>query len=699
MTTKWVDIFAPVMAQGREVREGQAILGQAIIDAIEKKQSLTAQAGTGTGKSFASLIPLMVQIQKSKKAKKPYRAIVSTETLSLQAQLIDKDLPFLSKLYPGVNYRKLMGRNNYLCFEVARTAALGDMQMHSIVETLKTRSTSLGNGEKQDIEKVLGRELTKEQWDKIASSSSFCPDNQCKAEKCFSTRARDLAKSADLVVVNHAILAVDIEMKGGDALADGMLGQFEALVVDEGHQLEPAFTKAWTKEFTERELEQSAASLIDGIEMAKGLKSNARIGKVVNDAMEDLEDVLANVKKYYLLLNEKSGGEWKGSQTSLSLKYPLGRPSGQLQHAMDEFENENPARLLRAESALEDAVKYLFPVVLQATEDKVKGIRKLRKGYTAACNLLENVKIISKALETKDGIISQYGVYGANVEGWETFKDKKPMMTIKLTPLDVSARAKQLWGKEGGQTNILLSATLTDLTDGTFRYAKECIAFPNGPEVDVNSPFNSQEQQLVYITPANRKDKVDGAQYSFSELMDLIYASRGRALVLFTSRKELDYAAEQMQLMRNMGHFPYTLLVQTKDADKRKLKDEFERDISSVLLATKSFFVGIDIPGESLSLLAMVKWPNERYDSLCKQMIIHWRMRGFSRWYERISLTLFQQASGRLIRSMGCKGVVALLDYRANDSESNVFKTAKMGVDTLRSRVTQDIASVKAFLQ
>lgn len=699
MSTKWAEIFAPVMAQGREVREGQAILGQAIIDSIEKKQSLVAQAGTGTGKSFASLIPLIVQIQKAKKSKKPYRAIVSTETLSLQSQLIGKDLPFLAKLYPGFTYRKLMGRNNYLCFEVARTAAVADMYMNQLVETLKKRQTSIQTGEKSEIEKILGRDITKDQWDKIASSSSFCPDNQCSGEKCYSTRAREQAKSADLVVVNHAILAVDIEMKAGDALADGMLGQFEALVIDEGHQLEPAFVKAWTKEVTERELEQMSASLIDGIDLAKSIQSNARIGKIVHDALGDLEDVLANVKKYYMLLNEKAGGEWKGSQTSLSLKYPLGRPSGQLSHAMDEFEIKNPERLLRAESALDEAIKYLGPVVVKAMEDKVKGIRKIRKGFTAAASLLENVRIISKALETKDGIISQYGVYGANVEGWETFKDKKPMMTIKLTPLDISARSKQLWGKPGSQTNILLSATLTDLTDGTFRYARQCIGFPDGPEVDVNSPFDSREQQLVYITPANRQDKVDGAQYSFSELLDLINASRGRALVLFTSRKELDHAAEQIQYMKNMGHFPYKLLVQTKDADKGKLKDEFESDISSVLLATKSFFVGIDVPGESLSLLAIVKWPNERYDSLCKQMITHWRMRGFARWYERISLTLFQQAAGRLIRSMGCKGVVALLDYRANDSQSNVFKTAKMGVDTLRSHITQDIGAVKAFLQ
>jgi len=698
MTTKWADVFAPVMAEGREIREGQAILGQAIINAVEGRTSVAAEASTGVGKSFASLIPVLVQIKKMKKMSRPYRAVVSTETLILQRQLVEKDLPFLSKKYPGVNYRKLMGRSNYMCFEVAKTAAIGDMFMNLQVEKLKTRQTSIGDGEKSDVERVLGRELTKEQWEKIASSSSFCAENQCPGDKCYSTRARNLAMSADLVVVNHAILATDLDMKGGDPLADGMLGQIECLIVDEGHQLEPVLVNAWTKELSERDLEKMAGSVSEGIEMAKGIVTNATIGKTVNDTLDEIRDLLANVKSYYILLNEKTGQDWAGSSTSLSLKYPLGKPNGPLAHAMDEFEGENPGRLARAEVALEEASKYLFQVSFKAAEDKIKGIRKIRKGCNAALELLETVRIVSKAFETKDGIIQQYGAYGALVDGWETFKDKKPMMTIRLVPLDVSTRAKQLWGKEGGQTNILLSATLTDLTDGTFRYARQCIGFPAGPDVKVGSAFDMQSQQLVYITKANR-DKVEGAQYSFSELMDLINVTKGRSLVLFTSRKELDWATEQIQNLRNMGHFPYNVLVQTKDADKQKLIEAFKSDISSVLLATKSFFVGIDVPGEALTHLSLVKWPNPRYDALCKQQIAHWRMRGFPNWYERESLTLFQQASGRLIRSSGCKGVVSLLDFRANDAESNVFKTAKKGVTTLQSSITQDIAQVKAFLQ
>lgn len=699
-TTKWADIFRPVMDQGREIREGQAMLGQGIINAVETRTNLVAQASTGTGKSFASLIPLINEIIKCKKLKRPFRAVVSTETLILQRQLIDKDLPFLSTLYKDFTYRKLMGRSNYFCFEVARTAVIGDFYMNTQVEKLKMRKDSIGDGEKEDIERVLGRKLTKEQWEKVCSTSQFCPDNQCSGEMCYSTRARALAQTADLVVVNHAILATDIDMKISSPegpMADGMLGQFEALVVDEGHQLEPVLVSQWTKEFSERDLEKMAGSLSESIELAKSVSPNHQIGKTVNDALDELRALLANVKSYYMLLNEKAGAKWQDSSTSLSLKYPLGRPSGPLAEAMDEFETDNPARLVHAQAAIEAAQKFLVPAIAKAAHEKVKGIRKIRKGLTAANELLEIVNIIAKAFETKDGIIHQYGVYGALVDGWEK-RDGTPGMTIRLVPLDVSTRAKALWGKPGGQANILLSATLTDLTDGTFRYARECVGFPDGPEINVDSPFNMQTQQLVYITPANR-EKVDGAQYSFSELLDLINAAKGRALVLFTSRKELDWATEQITNLKHYGRFPYQLLVQTKDADKQELVEKFKSDTSSVMLATKSFFVGIDVPGEALSLLPLVKWPNPRYDALCKQQVAHWRMRGFPRWYEREALTLFQQGSGRLIRSSGCKGVVAILDHRANDAESNVFKTAKLGVTTLGSPITQDIATVKAFLQ
>lgn len=699
-TTQWNEIFAPVMAQGREARAGQTMLGQAIIDAIETKTNLVGQASTGTGKSFATLIPIIDAIKKNKKKSRDFRGVVSTETLTLQDQLIQKDLPFLHSLYGGFKFRKLMGRTNYLCLEVAETAVVGDLVMHGLVEKLKMRQSNLGDGERADVERVLGRKITNDQWSKIASSSQFCPDNMCSGEKCYSTRARAEALKADLVVINHALLATDTDMKisalSDGPLADGLLGSIDVLVVDEGHQLEPVLVSQWTKELSERDLAKQSASVTEGVEAAKAAASNEIIGDVAYDATENVRFVLENIKKYYYLLNQATGAEWKDSSTSLSLKYPLGMPSGSLALAMEEFEVENPKRLLKADEELEQVIKYLVPTIEVARENKIKGVRDMNKGLRAAKDLLETVRIMSKALETNDGIIQQYGTYGALVDGWVR-RDETIGMTIRLVPLDVSARAKSIWGTKG-QTNVLLSATLTDLTDGSFRYARECVGFPAAKELNVDTPFSLQTQQLVYITPANR-EIVEGARYSFSELIDLINVARGRSLILFTSRRELDWASEQIRQLKNMGHFPYSLFVQEKEADKAELYKNFKEDTHSVLLATRSFFTGIDVAGESLSLVALVKFPLPRFSAECRQQITHWRTRGFSKWYEREALTVFQQAAGRLIRSSDCKGVVALLDHRAMDSTSNVYKTMQLGVGSLGSPVTQRLDVVKEFLK
>lgn len=696
--TTWDEIFAPVQAQGREIREGQAQLGQAIIDVIENGGTLLGEASTGTGKSFATLIPMIHAILESAKKNKFYKCVVSTETITLQSQICDKDLPFLSTLYPGFTFRKLLGRSNYLCLNFATLSARGNMETNLMVEKLKARQSNLGDGEKRDVERVLGiDELTPRQWEYLSGSSKFCADNQCDNEHCYSTLAREKAFTANLVVVNHAILATDVEMKassGGGLFSDGMLGQIDVLAVDEGHQLEPVLVSQWTKEISDWELQEMGTAVQTGIDAGRNVRSNQNIGFIVNNGLEDLQDVLSNIQRFYLLLTERAGEKWKGSSTALSMKFLSGSVEPHVMASMTEYEEESPARLHRAEQALEEAVKYLTGVVKDAQEQQLKGQRKLNKGLRAAKDLLEILRIIVKGMETKDGIVSQYGTYGCMVDGWER-RDGKPGMTIRMVPLDISAKAKNIWA--GIKTSILISATLTDLTDGSFRYARQCIAFPDGREIKVETPFSMATQQLVYISPADR-ELVDGARYSFGELVDIINASRGRALILFTSRAELDWAARELLQLRALGHFDYPVFVQEKDSNKSKLMENFKSNVHSVLLATRSFFTGIDVQGESLSLVVLVKFPLPRYSVECRQQISHWRSRGFPSWYEREALTVFQQAAGRLIRSSTCKGVVAVLDHRAMDTTNGVYKTASLGVNALGSPVTQDLSTVQNFL-
>lgn len=693
----WRDAYAPMLQTGREIRPSQEILGQAIIDAMEGSTNLISEAATGTGKSHAIAVPLIKAIHGRKAIGKKYRGVISTETITLQSQICDKDLPELLKLYGGFSYKKLLGRSNYLCLNVAKQATVGSVPISNMVEKLRARIDSIGAGERADVERVLGKVIPNETWEKLTSSSSYCPDNQCSGEECFYIKARAEALAADIVVCNHAILATDIEMKLGSAdgpLADGMLGQIDMLAVDEGHQLEPVLVSSWTKELTERELVQMSGSVETAIDLGKAVHSNAQIGFEAHNALEGLHLMLSNIKKFYSLLEEEANVKWEDSSTALSLRYVRGMPSHAVMLAMTEFEEENPVRIATAEKTLETTIKYLEKVVKTAREEKVKGIRKMSKGLRAAKELLDTIRIVSKALETKDGIISQYGIYGALVDGWKK-RDGTYGMTIRLVPLDVSQKAKAIWANV--KTNIMISATLTDLTDGSFKYAKTCVGFPEATELRVGTPFNLQEQQLIYIT-RGQGTQVEGARYDFNELIQLIHASQGRALVLFTSRKELDWAAEKMQRMRALGHFPYTLLVQEKDVDKKKLTEAFKSDTNSVLLATRSYFTGVDFSGETLSLVAMVKFPLARYSAECRQLIQHWRTRGFPNWYERESLTTFQQAAGRLIRSSSCIGVVGLLDFRLSDATSSVYKTALTGVKALGSPVTQDLATVQRHL-
>lgn len=700
----WDEIFSPVLALGRESREGQTILGNAVIKAIETKSSLLAQASTGTGKSLAALVPIIDYIRSAKKQHKVFRAAISTETITLQTQIVEKDLPFLATVYPGFTFSKLMGRSNYICFNAAKLACVGNNYAYKLYEKLYKYRGSLGTGELADAERVLKMEIPPDLWGFFAGSANFCSDNQCSDEECFSTLARNKALQSDIVVVNHAILGVSAEKTDSDPLAESMYGDINVLVVDEGHQLEPVLVSQWTKELSDWELHQMSDSILIGIDSAKSINEDYSIGDKAFYAMEETGEILSSILTFFHRFVTQYGDDWKNSETALCPKsIGFGADPG-LIHAMRDFEEETPKRITSVLESLVFLEKYLAQSKEIQLDVKAKGVsRKINKGLRACKDLAEILKIISLALQTEDGIVENYGFYGALVNGWYR-KNGDKGMTIRLVPLDVSSKAKRLWERQ--PTNILISATLTDLTDGSFNYARKCVAFPEGPELNVGTPFQLATQQLIYTSPAHYPvEEIPSsygntkAQFSFNELYGLLQASKGRALVLFTSRAELDWTAQQLRQKYATGEFPYRVLVQEKDCNKSKLMEDFKKDTSSVLIATKSFFVGVDVPGESLSLVVICKYPLPRFSAECRQQIKHWKGRGFHRWYERESLTVFQQAAGRLIRSSGCKGVVALIDQRVCDTGTSVHKTAKIGINALGSPYTWDIQDVAKFLE
>lgn len=686
------------MALGREPRAGQALLGQAIIDAIATKTNLVAEAKTGTGKSFAALIPMIEAAKQAHANKKKFTGVISTEGLPLQKQLMDKDLPFLHSLYGPFKYRKLMGRSNYVCFARAKNSVKGSPKHEGWLQKLKTRSDDMREGEFSDVKRLLNVELTKEDFEYFAGEAKFCGDNQCNKDVCWSTRAREEAIKADIIVVNHAILVTDLEMKinaGGGAFSDGMLGQIDVLIVDEAHTLEPVLVSQWTKEITDWELQNMISNVNDAYDTCLNYMQPPATTHTLGYTLGDVQDVLTNIQKFHERLCMKTGEQWKRYSASLSLFNLSKSDPASLLALMQEYEVENPKRLKKAQKVLESVIPYLKAAIGEIKESKGSGLRAANKGLRAAKDLLEACRIIDKSLATKDGIVMEYGAFGCGVTGWMR-RDGTKGMTLKLVPLDVSVRAKQLWVQPS--SNILISATLADLTNGTFDYAKECVGLAKEtPEMHVTSPFAMDTQQIVYVTKGEGEPAEKGV-YSFEELYASLLASKGRALVLFTAREELDWAAEKLMSLFATGEFPYPVFVQEHDSNRDQLAANFKANINSVLIATRSFFTGFDAPGETLTNLVICKFPMPRLSTECRQQIAWWRQRGYKNWYQRKALTDWEQGAGRLIRSSGCRGVVTLLDTRTIDPASNINETARMGVRALGSRVVRDLDQVSAFL-
>jgi Rad3-related DNA helicase len=365
---------------------------------------------------------------------------------------------------------------------------------------------------------------------------------------------------------------------------------------------------------------------------------------------------------------------------------------------MDTFEQDVPSRLARAKATLEDTVKHLQHAIETARDQSIKGVlRDMGAGVRAAKNLLDFCDTMLNVPTTKDGIIQKFGVPHAVVlDGYET-RDGKHRVKVRTVPLDISGRLAPLWQ---GRAAVLLSATLTDLTTGTFGYAALSLGFPQHESLKTASPFLYHEQQAVYVTPGRAPvvETVDRAQYSFDELLELLAASEGRALVLFTAKAELEDCVQRLRQLQAAGDFPHRLLVQEKGADKQELLKHFKEDRDSVLVASKSFFTGIDIPGEALSLVVLCKFPLAQFNVVCRKQIDHWRRRGYKNFYEHASLTTFQQAAGRLIRSSGDRGVVAILDQRVTRATEKVSHTAKIGVKALGSSVIRSTDDVRRFL-
>lgn len=673
----WNDAWSILNKDGNLVeRPNQRQLAEAVFSTTTAGGTLLGEAPVGVGKSFAYLVPLAYRVKEKE------RCVVSTETTTLQDQLYDKDLPTINDLFGPFKFRSLKGRSWYLCRYRAS-------EQNPIILTLGHRD--LGDGEKRDVERILGKRLSEDDWAEVSGDADWCGQNKCKPEGCYSTAARARALDADIVVTNHALLRTHAEME------DGILGDFQHLVVDEAHTLEKVLIDGWAEELSPYHLWKSMEAVWDAID-ATGLKFT-HAGKIEEGERLMKEGIQSIVKLFELLGKRRDGDKWddnvwRRESFALSEQYLSGSVDGAVVSALENYELQGPGRFRAAAD--------IFEMCQKAIENEIKNMerpkRKVTKGRTACKRLVRVMDMVAESLTTRDGIVVRYGVpYAVIGEGQKAWKGEADVK-LRCVPLDVSDRAYETIWKDL-KSATLVSGTLRDETDGSFRYVVDSLGVKDARSVVVGSSFDFALNQLVYVTPGT-SDPIDvvGARYSMDELVSVLNASRGRALVLFTANAEMEFAADSLRDLQSLGSFPHKILVQERGVSKQDLVDTFMEDNSSVLLGSKSFFTGVNFPGEACSIVVLAKFPLPQFNSLCKAQIAWWRKRGHPNWYDREALQVFKQANGRLIRNETDRGVVAILDQRASNPREKIEKLVGMEISATGSSVTSDLVEMEKWL-
>ena len=593
-----------VAALGGAERTGQVTMARAVHGAMESGRHLAVQAGTGTGKSLAYLVPAIVRAMEDDQA-----VIVSTATIALQRQLVERDLPRLADaLEPNLDRRPtfsiLKGRNNYLCRNkvaevpldpddgIGDTGALIDSSTLSKTAAQVLMLREWANDTEDGDRDSLNRGVSDMAWRQVSVTSRECVGAaKCPmGDTCFAEAAKARAADVDVVVTNHALLAID-------ALSDGLiLPQHECVVVDEAHELDARITSVATDELTST-----------GVTLTAKRAKNA--GAV--EEAGDLEDAAGMLQEALVSLGDDGVGRWE------EIPPDVGVPLTALRDA-----------LWRAQTALATSQEG------DATE---------RQTVRAALENMHDAAVRILALDDADVV-------------WLT--ERRALCVAPLTVSDLLR--DRLFGEN---TVVLTSATLA--LGGKFDAMAAAWGLPRGEwdGMDVGTPFEPAKSGILYVARHLPKPGRDGTDPKvMDELASLITAAGGRTLGLFSSRRGAEAAAEEMR-----RRLPFEVLCQGDDAIGN-LVEQFTANENSCLFGTLSLWQGVDVPGPSLSLVVIDRIPFPRPDDPLLSARSDAANRAGRSGFMEVSAThaalLMAQGAGRLLRSVDDRGVVAVLDPR-----------------------------------
>ena len=603
-----------VAATGGQNRAGQRTMVAHVAQALELQRHLLVQAGTGTGKSLGYLVPALARVGESDQP-----IVVATATLALQAQIVNRDIPrLLQALEPRPESQAqvalLKGRNNYLCLHKLEGGypedepdALFDMpsstsRVGEEVVRLREWADRTETGDRDELKPGVSDRA----WAQVSVSAAECLGRRCPlVEECFSEMARGRAAEADIVITNHALLAINA--------FEGMkvLPEHETVIIDEAHELVDRVTGAVSGSLTVAMVRRAARSV------KKHSKADSGALEMAAGTLETAFEGLAE-------------GLLKGLD----------------------------GRLLTAISAVNDAARTALSDTKPDGQDVDAGLQMARSRVSEVHDM--SSRILEASGEQDVLWISRQG-------GWENGRyvaasDTDPA-TLNIAPLSVGLQLRD--GLFADRTVILTSATLTvgdsfDVAAGALGLQGE--GAPRWTSIDVGSPFDYRKQGIMYVAGDLKPPGFGVHQGQLERLRELCEASEGGALGLFSSKRAAERAAEYMR-----EHSDLNILLQGESSLKA-LVEEFSEDVDSCLFGTMSLWQGVDVPGDSCRLVVMDRIPFPRPDDPIAQArteaVNRHRGNGFMAVSAHHAAIRMAQGAGRLIRSVSDRGVVAVLDSR-----------------------------------